>query len=91
MKGQQLLYKSYYREVDHPAVAEMIRSLILPWIVSYDNAAEIQALYQGFRSIDYSLSYSAQDRYKGAEIMFFSDNLIVDEVYDPARVKPRNI
>lgn len=84
VKGQQLLYKSYYREEDHRAVALTVRNLPLRWIVSYDDAPEIRALYQEFRSIEYSISYSAQNRYKGAERMFFSNNLIVDEDYDPA-------
>jgi DNA adenine methylase len=87
VKGQQLLYKSYYQKEDHQAVAQMIRNLPFRWIVSYDDAAEIRSLYQDFRSISYFINYSAQDRYSGAEIMFFSNNLIIEEVIDPSRLK----
>ncbi|HBG74136.1 MAG TPA: DNA methyltransferase [Anaerolineae bacterium] len=87
VKGQQLLYKSYYREEDHWAVAQMVRNLPLRWIVSYDDTPEIRALYQEFRSIEYSISYSAQDRYRGAEKMFFSDNLIINDIHDPAMIR----
>lgn len=87
VKGQQMLYKSYYRAEDHQELSRYIASLNVRWIVSYDETPEIRALYRDFRSLDYSIHYSAQDRYKGAEVMFFCDQLIVDEVADPSKVK----
>lgn len=53
------------------------------WIVSYDNAPEVQAMYVKFRNISYGLSYSAPDRYEGSVIMFFSDSLAIPETVQP--------
>jgi DNA adenine methylase len=89
--GEQMLYTNYYRVEDHQLLAQFIGNLDLRWIVSYDNVAEIQALYENFRAIDYSLSYSTQERYEGAEIMFFSDQLVVDNVGDPSKVSKNRL
>ena len=35
----------------------------------------------------YELNYSAAERYKGSEIMFFSDNLRIPVVEKPAKVQ----
>ena len=53
------------------------------WMVSYDNAPEVRPMYSKFRNIVYGLSYSAQDRYKGSEIMFFSDGLTIPNAVAP--------
>jgi len=57
------------------------------WIVSYDNTPEIREIYQRYRTIPYKLSYSAAARYKGEEIMFFSDNLLIPATDNPLKVK----
>lgn len=91
VKGGQLLYSSYYKPGDHAEVAELVSTINQKWIVSYDNVPEIQDLYSHYRSIDYSIHYSAQDRYQGAEIMFFSPDLVVPEVSNPARLKRQQL
>ncbi len=91
VKGQQMLYKSYYGTEEHQTLSQFITSLNLCWIVSYDDTPEIRALYKIFRSINYSINYSAQDRYRGSEVMFFSHRVVVDEVRDPSKVKPQTI
>ncbi|MDR0563455.1 MAG: DNA adenine methylase [Azoarcus sp.] len=80
VKGRGL-YRNYYKHDDHIAIAEIIqnRNFKWPWVVSYDNAEEICAMYQASRSINYGLNYSAQRRYVGNEIMFFSRNLVVPD------------
>lgn len=32
---------------------------------------QISKLYAGYRTLKYGINYSAQDRYKGSEVMFF--------------------
>ena len=47
--------------------------------MSYDNTEEICAMYQWSRSFSYGLNYTAQRRYVGSEVMFFSEKLIVPD------------
>jgi DNA adenine methylase len=86
VKGRDL-YLHHYHHDDHVKIARRIaRVRSKNWIVSYDNAAEIQALYSHYRSIVYGLSYSAQDRYKGSEVMFFSGGLNIPEAVRPMHI-----
>jgi DNA adenine methylase len=67
------LYDNFYSHDDHLAVANALRQVKgVNWVVSYDNVPEIEEMYKGFLSIKYGLSYSAAQRYRAAEIMFFS-------------------
>jgi DNA adenine methylase len=85
VKGQGL-YEDYYQAKDHAEIARLISQITHPWIVSYDNAPEIAELYKSYRSVAYNLSYSAADRYRGAEIMFFSEGLIIPSIQDPTAI-----
>ena len=89
-KGDSL-YENYYSHEDHKAIAELVSNINQPWAVSYDNVTPIAKLYENYRSIEYKLSYSVQDRYAGSEIIFFSQNLLVPEIKDPSRVKINKI
>ena len=82
------LYEHHYKHADHVKVAKLVKSRIKrPWIVSYDYTPEISDMYSDCRSITYGISYSAQDRYQGAEVMFFSDKLIIPEADNPGRLQ----
>lgn len=78
IKGQGL-YRNFYRHADHLAIAELLQSpsFSFPWIVSYDNATEIKDMYEISRSLSYGLNYTAQQRYMGSEVMFFSQHLSI--------------
>ena len=84
VKGKGL-YRNYYQHDDHAAIAKILQSKEFkwPWVVSYDNAEEICAMYQLSRSLSYGLNYTAQRRYVGSEVMFFSQNLVVPEATIP--------
>lgn len=78
-KGEGL-YDNFYDAADHAQIATAVSRLAHPWIVSYDARPEITALYPDATTIRYGLTYSASvKRAKGAEIMFFSDELRVPE------------
>lgn len=82
-KGRRLYQHSYDPE-DHALIAELISKLEdRPWIVSYDNQPVIKCLYQEFRTVEYSMRYSAATRYEGRELMVFSDRLIIPEGVAP--------
>ena len=83
VKGSDL-YLHHYEHEDHVKIAKRVGKLRNKnWIVSYDNAPEVIPMYRNFRNIVYGLSYSAQERYKGAEIMFFSDELVIPNSVAP--------
>jgi DNA adenine methylase len=80
VKGQGL-YRNYYKHDDHLQIAKLLQSnkFTLPWVVSYDNATEICGMYQLSKHLTYNLNYTAQKRYIGNEVMFFSRSLLVPE------------
>lgn len=87
VKGKGL-YRNYYEHDDHVAIAKKLqqKSFKWPWVVSYDNAEEICAMYQMSQSLSYGLNYTAQRRYVGNEVMFFSRNVVVpDEAISQAK------
>lgn len=80
VKGKGL-YRNYYEHDDHVAIAKKLqqKGFKWPWVVSYDNAEEICAMYQMSQSLSYGLNYTAQRRYVGNEVMFFSRNIVVPD------------
>ncbi|NUM46120.1 MAG: DNA adenine methylase [Anaerolineales bacterium] len=89
IKGQQLLYTNFYQPTDHEIVSGLVKNVKQNWIVTYDNVPEIRKIYFGLRHIIYGLNYSAQDRYKGSEVMFISNSLEIPETEDPTKIKNR--
>ena len=87
VKGKHRLYANFYEHADHATVADQITKSGRSWMVSYDNAPEIRSLYTGYRKLVYRLGYSAADRYDGAEVMFFSDDLRLPSVRNPTTVR----
>ncbi len=85
-KGQELYENHYYHE-DHASLARLVKKKIRQhWVVSYDNVSEVNELYNGYRQMDYKISYSAQERYKGSELFIFGPNLKIPSVVDPLKV-----
>ncbi|WP_123103732.1 DNA adenine methylase [Acidithiobacillus sulfuriphilus] len=76
------LYANHFTHSDHKNLAECVANGLAgsKWIVSYDNVPEIAGMYSRFQKFVYGLSYSAQVRYQGSEIMFFSDSLDVPPI-----------
>lgn len=86
VKGGEL-YTSFYAHDDHACVAQLVRQLAVPWMVSYDAHDAIEQLYTGLPALRYSLSYSAQSRYSGTELMYFSPDLRLPDVESPSTVR----
>lgn len=74
-----MLYQNFYEPEDHENVARRVEKLSSPWLVSYDNAQPINALYSQYRSMTYSLNYTAHRKVMGDEFMAFSDHLQLPE------------
>jgi DNA adenine methylase len=68
------LYRNFYKHEDHARIAKLLGSehFRRPWVVSYDNADEIKEMYAYATPYAYGLNYTAQRRYTGSEVMFFS-------------------
>jgi DNA adenine methylase len=79
------LYYDFYRPEDHIDVSEFVASKLEGryWIVSYDNVPQIRKLYIGYRSIVYSVGYTARERRSGKEVMFFSSQLAIPNLVGP--------
>lgn len=87
VKGEGL-YENHYGHNDHVGIAnKIINEIKSPWVVSYDNVKEIDVMYGRCKTLDYELRYSAQERKKGKELMFFSDGSLVPKTQDPAKYK----
>ncbi|WP_421551540.1 DNA adenine methylase [Pseudomonas yamanorum] len=72
-KGSQL-YRNHYKPEDHAAIATMVSSIETPWIVTYDNCAEIHELYKGVEGVEFSLHYSTHlSRPKTQEALFYGN------------------
>lgn len=80
VKGKGL-YRNFYQHDDHVAIASALqkKKFKWPWVVSYDNTDEIRAMYQLSKSLSYGLNYTAQRRYVGNEVMFFSKSLVIPD------------
>lgn len=91
VKGKGL-YINHYNHQDHVDVAKVVQSAIkTPWVVSYDNTSEIRDMYKT-QSLMYGINYSAQDRYKGSEAMFFSELLKIPATDNPTKMRaPKKI
>ncbi len=85
-KGTRRLYANTYTHADHVKVAEILHGARRPWLVSYDDVREVRALYRQHRYRRYRLAYTARVRHEGAEIIFFSDQLMLPKVQNPSTV-----
>ena len=85
------LYQNFYEHSDHAEVADLIQSSpIKYWIVSYDNNENIIDFYKKKRSIVYHLNYTAQNKYSGSEVIFFSNYINIPNDM-PLRIIESNI
>jgi len=78
VKGSQL-YRNHYQPEDHSKIADTVRKIRHPWLVTYDNCEPIRALYSQERNVEFSLRYSTHlSRPNATEIMFY-DNLMLHD------------
>lgn len=71
------LYCSYYNHDDHVALAKHIRAIRRPWMLTYDDAPEIRAIYARRPVREVSLLYFAQVKRVGVELLYSSPDLVL--------------
>lgn len=69
------LYEHHYQHEDHAEVAAASRRIRQHTMISYDDVAPIRQLYNDYQFVSYSLSYCAQNRYRGTEAIFLGHSL----------------
>jgi DNA adenine methylase len=73
-KGEDL-YTNYYKRADHVAIAARMRRFKLPWLMTYDDCAEIRRLYRRNRLFNSEVTYSASGASRGREIVVLGPGL----------------
>lgn len=88
-KGSSL-YTSFYKPEDHADLSRVIIAMDRPWVVTYDNAPEIQGLYRDRRQYCFDINYSLQDKRVGTELLIASKGLkMPDAVRDRQVNRPQ--
>lgn len=77
-RGQEL-YTNAYDPDDHADLAKRVKRLKRRWIVTYDDAEEIRALYKKFPMFSNKLNYSAQVKRVGTELLIADPRLNLPE------------
>ena len=73
-KGSEL-YTNHYKPQDHAGLAQQVRRLRHPWMLTYDDTPAIEALYRPLPTYRMSLLYSAQTKRTGAELLMLAPRL----------------
>jgi len=72
------LYLNRFSPEDHAALAKTVQGRLRRlWVVSYDDAPAIRALYSKRRRLEYALQYNAARVQQGHELIFVSDELVL--------------
>jgi len=75
IKGKGL-YQNFFEHNDHYRLFESVRRITHPWIVTYDDTPEIRGIYSEFSPESFGLTYTAQTKCKGSEIIIHSPEII---------------
>jgi DNA adenine methylase len=84
-KGRDL-YTNFYQPSDHAQLAEAVSTIGRRWMVTYDDAPEIRALYRQYPLYGSHLNYSAQIKRLGTELLVLDPKLIVPKGLMSARI-----
>ena len=71
VKGKGL-YQNYFEHHDHYRLFESIKRITQPWIVTYDDTPEICGIYSEYAPESFGLTYTAQTKCKGSEVIIHS-------------------
>ena len=69
------LYCSFYVHQDHAMLADAVRGIKQPWMLTYDDTPEIRLMYEGLPTHSKELTYSAQVKRSAVELLVLSPEL----------------
>ena len=69
------LYCSFYEHQDHAMLADAVRGIKQPWMLTYDDTPEIRLMYEGLPTHSKELMYSAQVKRSAVELLVLSPAL----------------
>lgn len=69
------LYLSFYQPQDHARLAKLVRNLKVPWMLTYDDVPQIEALYTGLPVYRKGLTYYAQVKRRASELLVLAPHL----------------
>ena len=72
----KILYRHYFDDKNHIELSNFLKSLDLPWLLSYDNAEFIKKLYEGNESSPVYTDYQSGHFKKGVKELLISNRLI---------------
>ncbi|KPM76732.1 DNA adenine methylase [Pseudoalteromonas sp. UCD-33C] len=75
VKGKGL-YQNFFEHEDHYRLFESIKRINQPWIVTYDDTPEICGIYSEYSPESFGLTYTAQTKCKGSEVIIHSPKLM---------------
>ncbi|DAB38319.1 MAG TPA: DNA methyltransferase [Sulfuricurvum kujiense] len=76
VKGKGL-YQNFFKHEDHCRLYESIINITQPWILTYDDTPEIYEIYSEYHPKPFGLSYTAQEKRKGTEVMVHNPSVQV--------------
>lgn len=63
---------NFFKHEDHISIEKTIREKVTgDWIITYDDAPEIEDMYNGYALYLYDLNYSVSKKCKASELMIF--------------------
>lgn len=76
-KGKSL-YMNYYQPRDHKMLSQFLhKTSKFSWVLSYDDVEAIRNLYSDIGLYQFSISYTAQDKKTGLELLCHSRDLVM--------------
>lgn len=77
LKGQEL-YQNFLNDTDHREIHNNIVQYVnCPWVMTYDNVANIANIYKDFVVKQYNLTYSLANKGTSSELIIFSDEKLI--------------
>ncbi len=79
-KKGKYLYKNFFETKDHQEIHDLIVELECPWMVTYDNAKEIQQIYSGLQAWQFDLTYGIANSGVNSELLYISDARLLPDI-----------